>query len=207
MSTKIGLKNMTKIRNSALIITVLGAQFMFFSTGCERSESSDSVYWNDGSQTDQTTPPAGDTGSDTTPGQDGGTDVAVDEVAFSSLHWEYGGVDGSGAALDSPRISSLSSNSEMFSFKYVVDLSGWGLSHTDAGALACLFVKETDGVWRGGKFDWISSSRNTREFKHLIEGYNGWTLSRTPNPCEIAFVIVDRNLSKRSNVIKGTWHR
>ena len=132
----------------------------------------------------------------------------ADEAEYSAFTWAYGGFDGSRAALSEPRIASLRMDGMSgLSYRWAgPDLSVWGLGHTDAGALACLFVRRSDGSWIGGKFDWISSSRTTRDFKNL-GGYNGWTLAGIPNPCRAAFVIVSADGRRRSNVITADWRR
>ena len=133
---------------------------------------------------------------------------AADEADYSAFTWAYGGFNGSRAALDKPRIASLRMNGMSgLSYRWAgPNLSAWGLSHTDAAALACLFVRRADGSWVGGKFDWISSSRTTRDFKNL-GGYQGWTLAGIPNPCKAAFVIVSADGRRRSNVITADWRR
>ena len=133
---------------------------------------------------------------------------AADEADYSAFSWTFGGFDGSRAALDKPRIGALKMNGMSgLSFRWAgPNLSAWGLGHTDAAALACLFVRRADGSWVGGKFDWISSSRTTRDFKNL-DGYNGWSLAGIPNPCRAAFVIVSADGRRRSNVIAADWRR
>jgi hypothetical protein len=133
---------------------------------------------------------------------------AADEADYSAFTWAYGGFNGARAALDKPRIESLRMNGMSgLSYRWAgPDLSAWGIAHTDAAALACLFVRRADGSWVGGKFDWISSSRTTRDFKNL-GGYKGWTLAGIPNPCKAAFVIVSADGRRRSNVITADWRR
>ena len=74
-------------------------------------------------------------------------------------------------------------------------------------AVACLFVMDEDGRWIGGKFEWISSSRDTREFTNIHDGYNGWSLRDVPNPTEVAFVVFRKDGKKRSNILAATWER
>ena len=134
--------------------------------------------------------------------------TVLDDVFFGELHWDFGGFKGEKAEKGDVQIAGLKMKKDGLSFKYVEDLSHWGMSHTDySGALACLFVCDRDGRWVGGKFDWISSSRKTRSFKNVYGGYNGWSLSNVPNPCPVAFVIVSKDGKKRSNVIAGIWKR
>lgn len=127
--------------------------------------------------------------------------IAEDAVPYGNLAWTYGGFPGQNAYLGSPRISNLSVKSNGLSFKYDVDLRGWGYASGDAGgALACLFCR-IDGKWRGGKIDWISSSRNTRDFKNPRSGYNGWKATDLDNADAFAFVIVAKDQKRRSNII------
>ena len=83
----------------------------------------------------------------------------------------------------------------------------WGPAFTIYLPLACLFVKDNSGRWVGGKFDWISSSRRSRNFENIFNGYSQWSLANVPNPCQAAFVIASADGKRRSNVLVGTWSR
>lgn len=131
----------------------------------------------------------------------------MDDVFFGELNWDFGGFRGQKAEKTDVRISGLKMGREGLSFDYVENLSSWGLGYDEAGALACLFVCDYDGNWVGGKFDWISSSRDTRDFENIYSGYEGWDLHNVPNPCPVVFVIVSADGGKRSNVISGIWER
>ncbi len=132
----------------------------------------------------------------------------TDAVSFGSLKWSYGGINGSGAKKTSASIGGLRFTRAGLSYSWTgPNLSSWGLSNSDTSAYACLFVKKADGSWVGGKFDWVSSSRTSRDFKNIFEGYHGWSLSGVPNPCDAAFVIVSGDLKKRTNVLVGKWAR
>jgi hypothetical protein len=72
-------------------------------------------------------------------------------------------------------------------------------SSTDAACLACLFCK-LDGRWRGGKFDWISTSRTTRGFENVRDGYGGWRKDAIEAAEAFAFVICSSDGKKRTNV-------
>lgn len=137
------------------------------------------------------------------------TTNSLDMVDFSILDWKFGGFHpATNCVRSAVEISGLKMSRDGLGFKYISDLSGWGYSYGDySGALACLFVCDNDGKWVGGKFDWISSSRNTRDFNNVYSGYNGWSLSNVPNPCPVAFVIVSKDGKKRSNVITAIWER
>ena len=73
-------------------------------------------------------------------------------------------------------------------------------SKEDPACLACLFCL-IGGKWIGGKFDWISTSRTSRDFKNVSDGYNGWDKGAIGKAAKYAFVIVSRDGKKRTNVI------
>lgn len=139
---------------------------------------------------------------------DGMTTNILDDVYFGSLDWCWGGFKGENAEKGDVVISDLKVDADGLRFKWVKDLSEWGIPHEDySQALACLFVLDMNGKWVGGKFDWISSSRETRDFKNVYGCYNGWNVATVPNPTMAAFVIVSKNGKRRSNVIAAVWER
>lgn len=133
-------------------------------------------------------------------------DSAGDAVVFSALKWTYGGHDGSKAKFTGDAvIGGLSVNNSGMSYSWksggcenIGASSGGDYSQT----MACFFIKEPDGVWRGGKFDKISTSRVTRDFKNIADGYHGWNAGRFKGAKECAFVIVSKG-GYRTNVIRG----
>lgn len=132
----------------------------------------------------------------------------VDDVDFASLKWKFGGVDGSKAKLDSPRVSGAKATAKTLSYTWDVGLSGWGLANSVAGALACIFVEREDGELVGGKFEWTSTSRKTRSLSNVLKGYGGWSLEGVPNPCKCYYVVITEDGRKRSNVVSvGEWKR
>jgi hypothetical protein len=134
--------------------------------------------------------------------------TAGDEVSFSSLRFTYGNFNGARAGLSSPRIANLRFSSNALSYSWAgPNLSSWGMSAGQADAICCLFLQNSGGAWVGGKFDWISSSRTTRDLNHVRGGYGGWSLGGIPNPSRAAFVIISADGRRRSNVIAGTWQR
>ena len=187
--------------------------------GCESDEQSGN-FWNEeekpapaaapagnqnnqGSQNNANVQNAGTTGNSGT-----AASTAGDEAPFSSFRFTYGGFKGSGASLSEPRIANLRISGGSMSYSWAgPTLAAWGLGNSEAGAICCLFVKNSAGAWIGGKFDWISTSRTSRSLGHVTGGYEGWSLSGVPNPCEAAFVIVNAGGSRRTNVIAGTWQR
>ena len=147
----------------------------------------------------------GTIGNDTAVVEEAGTDASatdnsVDAILFKYLVWTYGGVAGGTALLSDPRISAFKVSGDKMSFKWDVDLSAWGLGNDEAGALACLFCY-VDGEYRGGKFEWISSSRTTRDFGNIRDGYNKWIPSDLDRAEAYIFVVVSKDGKKRSNVV------
>ena len=130
---------------------------------------------------------------------------SADEVNFSLLQWTYGGFKGQQAKLGAqPRITGLKVNNSGMSYSWksggcenlgAASSSDW--SHT----VACLFCYY-GGKWVGGKFDWVSTSRRTRDFINIHEGYHGWSPTVFKNATAYAFVIVSKDGKSRSNVIR-----
>lgn len=167
----------------------------------------DAIFWEwveqqeaKGEGTPPSAEPIPDTPTPPTPEQP--PDDASDAVAYSSLQWRWGGFNGAKARLDAPRISGLSlRNGNRVYYKWDVGLGAWGLAHTDPGAICAVFF-ERDGVWAGGKFDWVSTSRSDRELKH-VTSYNNWPQSGITLPWNgrVAFVVVSADGKRRSNVV------
>ena len=129
---------------------------------------------------------------------------SVDEVNFSLLQWTYGSFKGGEAKLGAqPRITGLkvSSNGMSYSWKSGGCENLGASSATDASCLACLFCYY-GGKWIGGKFDWISTSRRTRDFVNINGNYKGWSPTVFKNASAYAFVIVSKDGKSRSNVIR-----
>lgn len=139
--------------------------------------------------------------------------TAVDEVDYASLVWSNGGFNGKGSRLDPvARISNLTFTKSALSYKW----AGGGCealgasSAGDAGATICaVFFQGSNGIWYGGKFDWISTSRTSREMKHIngSDPYSNWDASVISNPADACFVIVSVKTGTRTNVIKSRWQR
>ena len=224
---------MTARRARALLATALAPLLLLL--GCEGSdnEGGGSGTWNEPAKPTTTTRPAATTttrspsptttrSSASTATQsaaptttvpsttsNGGGDVGADQVPFGALKWTFGGKpNGAGARNGGVVISGARFSAGGVSFSYVKDLSAWGYSSGALGGVACLFVQKENGQWVGGKFDWISSSRRSRDFANVYGGYEGWSLAGVPSPCQAAFVIVSPDGKRRSNVIVGSWqHR
>lgn len=129
--------------------------------------------------------------------------AAEDSVDFGLLNWDYGGFKGGGAKLDAKaRIYNLQVKSSGMSYRWMSGgCENLGCSSaTDAHCLACLFCL-IDGKWVGGKFDWISTSRTSRDFENIKGGYKGWPANSIAAARKFAFVIVSENGARRTNVI------
>lgn len=116
----------------------------------------------------------------------------------------YGGFKFENAKEDSTaQIQNLTVTSKgmKYGWKSGSNLKGWGLADTDASALAVFAVKGSDGVYRGGKFDWISKSRTTRSFENIRGGYHGWPKDAIETAKGYAFAIVSKDGKKRTNWI------
>ena len=76
------------------------------------------------------------------------------------------------------------------------------MSKTQAGALAILVVRRNGKTtFDGGKFDWISESRKTRDFKNIRGNYGGWPGDSIEAGVEFAFCIASVDGRHRSNWI------
>ncbi len=125
---------------------------------------------------------------------------SADAIDFSKLKFCWGGFGGSKAKISGrARIKNLKVTGKGISYGWEAggceDLGAANAS--DASCLACLFVE--DG--RGGKFDWISTSRRTRDLKNIETGYGGWDASAFKASKRFYFCIVSKDGKTRTNVI------
>ena len=127
----------------------------------------------------------------------------ADAVDFASLNWSWGSFSGKNAKLvDGCEIGSLKVTVDGMSYRWIkggCEQLG-ASSRTDADhTLACLFVR-IGGKWQGGKWEWISTSRTTRDFKNVRDGYGGWRKDAIEVAEAFAFVICSSDGKKRTNV-------
>lgn len=125
---------------------------------------------------------------------------SADAIDFSALKFCWGGFSGGKAKISGrARIKNLKVTAKGISYGWEAggceDLGAANAS--DASCLACLFVE--DG--RGGKFDWISTSRRTRDLKNIESGYGGWDASAFKASKRFYFCIVSKDGKTRTNVI------
>lgn len=133
------------------------------------------------------------------------TDSQSDVDKFNELQWSYGGFRGQDAIkCEDTIIADLKIKSNGLSYRWVAGgCESLGASdRTDASAtLACLFCL-IGGKWQGGKFDWISTSRVTRDFHNIETSYHGWDADAISKASAYRFVIVSKNGKRRTNVIE-----
>ncbi len=127
----------------------------------------------------------------------------VDTVDFAALDWCWGGFKGGGAkTVDGAEITALKVTASGLSYKWAkggCEKLGASSSTDYSATLACLFVR-VGGKWQGGKVDWISTSRTTRDFANVREGYNGWRKDAIEAADAYAFCVVSKDGRKRTNV-------
>ena len=69
--------------------------------------------------------------------------------------------------------------------------------------VACAFYWDGKAQkWVGGKFDWISTSRTSRSFKNIKEGYGGWDSAAFFAAGKHGFCIVSKDGRQRSSFIE-----
>lgn len=130
-----------------------------------------------------------------------------DEIEYSKLNWNHGGINGANAQLTTALICNANFGPNGLSYKWKEnDLSVWGYARTQADARTCVFYLK-DGKWYGGFFEWVSTSRTTRDWKNIKTKYKGWTWDEIPNGADGAMVILSRDGKKRTNVIKTKWNK
>lgn len=212
------MDRINKIIITICVLATLAVVSMSFA-GCalitpqniERLDAAYEVWWNEYTNklaqvsggTVQTPPQDADADGGTveTPPQDPG-----DAVPYGALQWRYGGFNGAKAAHNpavDPRLANLRSDGRKVSYKFDRGLDAWGISHNDPKAICAVFFLR-DGAWVGGKFDWVSTSRTSRELKH-VESYNNWPGSgiKLPWRGRVAFVVISADGRRRSNVLEA----
>lgn len=124
---------------------------------------------------------------------------------FQEFNFSHGGFRGGGAVeSDEAQIADLKITKSGMSYRWVkggCEVFGASDRADASRALACLFYLDGNGKWQGGKFDWISTSRTTRDFHNIETAYHGWDYSAMMVSKKRAFVIIASNGQLRTNVI------
>lgn len=138
-----------------------------------------------------TTPPAtGDAG-------DAANNLVSDDPEWDSIVWYTGrGPSGAGATkVMSLSAEIISGDQVRFSWDQYPFGNKWAVGH--------FFVLE-DGVYKGGKFEWIRNpGQGIKLLGNIRAGYNGL---RAPAPgTPVAFAWTSEDGKRRSNLAKTTW--
>lgn len=124
-----------------------------------------------------------------------------DDVDLSKAVWH--GPDGRGAKV-TETLYNLTFDGKAFRYRQSAGTAKWTprAGEKNVNQYACFFVKR-NGVWAGGKFDWSSETRNSRERTNIDDGYTGGI--RPVAGEEVRFCLMDLNGTKRTNAPKATW--
>jgi hypothetical protein len=124
---------------------------------------------------------------------------------FVGLQWTYGGFRaGNPVQVFDAIITDLKVKSNGMSYRWTMggcELLGAANVEDASQTIACLFCL-IGGKWLGGKFDWISTSRVTRDFKNIATGYHGWDACAIDKAEAYRFVILSKDGTRRTNVIE-----
>lgn len=164
---------MKKIKNLLISLTCVGLLFVF---GCE---------------------PHGHSGNSSASTEE--TQIAGSPIKISSF-----GHPNCANAVEDPhvQIKDFVFRKSGMSYKWAssTKLEVWGLQYTQAGALAV--AGWYDGKeWKCAKFDWISSSRTTRDWVNVNSHYNGFDPNAFFGSAKHCFFIMSSDGRKRSNII------
>lgn len=129
-------------------------------------------------------------------------DSGSDEVDYRLLNWCLGDIYPDNIELDHETlIQSLHVNKNGLSFSWKHgSLSNWGMKFKEAGCVACLFYM-FNGVWMGGRFDWVSTANLHIPFDNINNRCYGWEPRFIDHSKEFAFLIIDPSGRIRTNVI------
>lgn len=116
--------------------------------------------------------------------------------------------DGFKCNLSNPEniLKSASVKGGRISFSY--DKYSWPESPKEEGcnAVACMFLKQADGSWYGGKFDWIrTGGQSVKDTKNITGGYGVWSTIQPKAGDEVAFIWCRVDGKGCSNPVFCTW--
>ena len=129
-------------------------------------------------------------------------DPPSDDIDLSAARWH--GPNGGRAAV-TESLENLKIDSHKISYTLSKGTEGWqphNAAQKNCNQYACFFVLR-DGLFQGGKFDWSTYSRKTRELKNIRGGYTGGIV---PNSGEtVWFCFMDLNGKNRTNCQAVQW--
>lgn len=145
----------------------------------------------------------GDAGATETTGTEGTDEEAVtgDPEGAPAPEWCYGGYNGSRHKIaDDAALAAASLKGDTLSFSW--EKGGCeqlgAASKSDANeTMACLFLENG----RGGKFEWVSTSRKTRSVKNIKNGYEGWPTNALDGGGKLWFCICGKG-GKRTALVE-----
>ena len=125
--------------------------------------------------------------------------------AAPAILWSYGRVDGSKAVeSEEARIGSFRMSKNGMSYRWEkggCEALGAKDRSDYSRTLACAFYfDETANAWVGGKFDFVSTSRTTRSWNNVNDGYRGWKPEKFWAAKRHAFCILSVDGKKRTNL-------
>jgi hypothetical protein len=94
------------------------------------------------------------------------------------------------------RSASIDAGGHRLSLDYDPLPSDWP-KQVNAPGMLCLFTKQADGLWLGGKFEWLDPGQKTKHLNNIDKGYNGW--QRPAKGAETAVVIFQTRGARHSN--------
>jgi len=124
--------------------------------------------------------------------------------APESLSWCYGGFNGSKAAVvEDAMLRGVKLKGDTFTIEWDKgDCRNLGATSKEDSdhTVACLFLENG----KGGKFEWISTSRKTRSTENIKDGYNKWPKSALDKGGRLWFCIAGVKDDKKTSNGKRT---
>ena len=181
----------------ALVCLAVLAFFAVFASGCEdgHHSSSDAAAPRVSNNSDSAAVVPGVSGTG------GATAAASDPLPPGAVSWFGTPKCGSAARVARAEIANLRVSPSGLSYKWVsggceaLGASGAG----DIGPICALGYQTASGAWKIAKFDHISTSRTSRDYKNLQEGYNGWNWGEVSTAKSFCFVILSADGKRRTN--------
>lgn len=134
-------------------------------------------------------------------GTGGAAAAASDPLPPGAVSWFGTPKCGGAARVARAEIANLRVSPSGLSYKWVsggceaLGASGSG----DIGPICALGYQTASGAWKIAKFDHISTSRTSRDYKNLQEGYNGWIWGEVSTAKSFCFVILSADGKRRTN--------